>query len=95
MAVYAVVIGDIIDTTRRMFHWNQNIIMHMEIWKRFLMARDEVFKTEDETLIKAIKTVRELINEYNLSSSFSLNWKIYHQNGIGRKRSDATDENEA
>ena len=67
----------------------------MEIWKSFLMARDEVFKTEDETLIKAIKTVRELINEYNLSSSFSLNWKIYHQNGIGRKRSDATDENEA
>ena len=56
MAVYAVVIGDIIDTTRRMFHWNQNIIlflnrgaaaiMHMEIWKRFLTARDEVFKTE-------------------------------------------------
>ena len=54
-AVYTVVIGDVIDSTVDKFHWNQNVIlflnrgataiMHLEIWKRFLMARNEVFKT--------------------------------------------------
>ena len=36
---------DIIETTTGMFHWNQNIV-----WKRFLVARDEVFKKENEIL---------------------------------------------
>ena len=53
-AIYAVVIEDIIEATVGKFHWDQNIIlflnrgatalMHKEIWRRFLMARDEVFK---------------------------------------------------
>ena len=74
-AVYAVAIGEIIGMTVEKFHWKQNIIlflnggataiMHMEIWKRFLMARDEVFKTKDEKLMKA-KTVQELKNEEGL-----------------------------
>jgi len=79
-AVYAVVIEDIIDRTVDKFHWNQNVIlflnrgataiMHTEIWKRFLMARDEIFKTEDKIFMKAIKTVRELIHEDNSSLTF-------------------------
>ena len=65
MAVYAVIIEDIIDTTVNKFPWNHNIIlllnkgttaiMHTEIWKRFLMAREEIFKTEDKTFMLAIK----------------------------------------
>ena len=50
----------------------------MEIWKRFLMARNELFKAENETLnaddesfIKAVHTVRDSINENNSSLSFS------------------------
>ena len=68
-AVNAVIIEDIIDTTvdKIKFHWDQNVILFLnrgataitntEIWRRFLMARDEVFKTEDEKFMKAIKTV--------------------------------------
>jgi len=85
-AVYAFVIGDIIDTTVSKFHWNQNIvlflnrgataIMYMEIWQRFLMARNELFKAEktlstlDELFMKAVQTVRDLINEDNSSLTF-------------------------
>ena len=36
-AVYAFIIGDIIDTTVKKFHWNQNVILvvktNLEIWK--------------------------------------------------------------
>ena len=80
MTVYAVVSEDIIDTTVDKLHWNQNVIlflnrgataiMHTEILKRFLMARDEIFKTEVTLLITAITTVRELIHEENLSLTF-------------------------
>ena len=34
------------------------------------MARDEVFKTKDEKLMKAIQTVRDLINNNNTSLTF-------------------------
>ena len=51
--------------------------MYMEIWKRFLMARNELFKAENETLntvdelfMKAVHTVRELITEDNSSLTF-------------------------
>jgi hypothetical protein len=51
----------------------------MEIWKRFLMARNELFKAENETLntvdklfMKAVDTVRDLINENSSSLSFFL-----------------------
>ena len=44
--------------------------MYMEIWKRFLRARNGIFKTENETLntvnekiMKAVKTVQDLITE--------------------------------
>ena len=52
-AVYAFIIEDIIETTFNKFHWNQNVILflnreatailHMEVWKRFLTARNELF----------------------------------------------------
>ena len=80
-AVYAVVIEDIIDTTvdKINFHWDQNVIlfvnreatamMNTEIWKRFLISRDEIFKTDEKIFISAI-TVRELIHEDNTSLTF-------------------------
>ena len=78
-AVYAVVIKDIIDTTVDKFHWDQNIIlflnrgataiMHTEIWRRFMMARDEMFKTNDKIFMSAV-TVRDLIHEDNTSLTF-------------------------
>ena len=50
-----------------------------EIWKIFLMARNKLFKAENETLntveelfVKAIHTVRDLMNEDNLSLTFFL-----------------------
>ena len=59
-AVYVFIIEDIIATTVNKFHWNQNVIlflnrgataiMQMEVWKRFLMARNELFTTKKETL---------------------------------------------
>jgi len=59
-AIYAFIIEDIIETTVKYFHWNQNCILflnrgatailYMEIWKRFLTARKELFRTENETL---------------------------------------------
>ena len=87
-AVYAFIIEDLIVTTVSKLNWNQNVIlflnrgataiMHMEIWKRFLMARDELFRkaenetlnTADEAFKEAVYTVRELINENNVSLSF-------------------------
>ena len=78
-AVYAVVIEDIIETTVSKFHWDQNVIlflnrgattiMYTEIWKRFLTARDEIFKTDEKILISAV-TVRELIHEDNTLLTF-------------------------
>ena len=59
-AVYAFIIEDIIDITVKYFQWNQNCILflnrgatailYMEIWKRLLTARNELFRTENETL---------------------------------------------
>ena len=86
-AVYAFIIGDIIDSTVKYFHWNQNCILflnrgatailYMEIWKRFLTARNELFRTENETLntvdesfMKAVDSVRDLISEDNPSLTF-------------------------
>ena len=78
-AIYAVVIEDIIETTVGKFHWDQNVIlflnrgattiMNTEIWKRFLIARDEIFKTDMKKFISAV-TVRELIHEDNTSLTF-------------------------
>ena len=73
-AVYAFIIESTIVKTVSKQHWNQNVIlflnrgataiMYMEIWKRFLMARNELFKAEKETLntvnelfMKAVRTV--------------------------------------
>ena len=49
----------------------------MEVWKRFLMARNELFKAANETLkaddesfMKAVHTVRDSINENNTTLSF-------------------------
>ena len=51
--------------------------MYMEIWKRFLMARNELFKAENETLktvdeivMKAVDSVQDLISEDNSSLTF-------------------------
>ena len=51
--------------------------MYTEIWKRFLMARNDLFKTENETLnavdevfMKAVHTVRDLKNEDNSLLTF-------------------------
>ena len=51
--------------------------MYMEVWKRFLMARNELFKAanetwkaDDESFMKAVHTVRDSINENNTTLSF-------------------------
>ena len=44
-------------------------IMNTEIWKRFLIARDEIFKTDEKIFISAV-TVRELIHEDNTPLTF-------------------------
>ena len=44
--------------------------MNIEIWKRFIYKRDELFKNADAKLIQGIKLVRELIHEDNTSLSF-------------------------
>ena len=51
--------------------------MYMEIWKRFLMARNELFKAENEMFntvnelfMKAVHSVRDLMNEDNSSLIF-------------------------
>ena len=79
-AIYAVVIEDIIEKTVWKFHWDHNVIlflnrgstaiMNTEIWKRFLTARDEIFKTDEKIFISAV-TVRELIHEDNTSLTFN------------------------
>ena len=95
-AVYTVVIRDVIDLTVDKFHWNQNVflcpnrgataIMHLEIWKRFLMARNEVFKTKKEKFVEAIETVRELIRENNVTLTFNSELdKSLTKKYIGRK----------
>ena len=43
--------------------------MNTEIWKRFLIARDEIFKTDEKIFISAV-TVRELIHEDNTALTF-------------------------
>ena len=91
-AVYGFIIEDILVTTVSKLQWNQNVIlflnrgataiMYMEVWKRFLMARNELFKAanemlnaDDESFMKAVHTVRDSINENNSSLSFSRSWK--------------------
>ena len=86
-AVYAFIIEDIIATTVKYFHWNQNCILflnrgatailYMEIWKRFLTERNELFQTKietvnivDEIFMKAVDSVRHLISEDNSSLTF-------------------------
>ena len=86
-AVYAFIIEDIIATTVKYFHWNQNCILflnrgatailYMEIWKRFLTERNELFRTKDETLnlvddtfIKSVDLVRDLISKGNQPLTF-------------------------
>ena len=44
--------------------------MNIEIWKRFIYKRDELFKNVDKKLIQGIKLVQELIHEDNTSVSF-------------------------
>ena len=61
--------------------------MHLEIWNRFLMARDEVFKTKEEKLMEAIETVQELIRENNLALTFYAELeKIYYKNTSEEKK---------
>ena len=55
-AVYAVVIEN----------RGATAIMHMEIWRKILMARDETFKIDDKMFMSA-STVRVLIHEDNKS----------------------------
>jgi len=86
-AVYAFIIEDIIATTVKYFHWNQNCILflnrgatailYMEIWKRFLTERNELFRTKDETVNlvddtfkMSVNLVRDLISEDNRSLTF-------------------------
>ena len=44
--------------------------MNIDIWKRFIYKRDELFKNADAKFTQAIKLVRELIHEDNTSLSF-------------------------
>ena len=86
-AVYAFIIEDIIATTVKYFHWNQNCILflnrgatailYMEIWKRFLTERNELFRTKnetvnlvDDTFKMSVNLVRDLISEDNRSLTF-------------------------
>jgi hypothetical protein len=86
-AVYAFIIEDIIAYTVKYFHWNQNCILflnrgatailYMEIWKRFLTERNELFRTKDETVNlvddtfkMSVNLVRDLISEDNRSLTF-------------------------
>ena len=104
-AVCAVVIGDIIDSTVDIIHWNQNVIlfpnrgatgiMYLEIWKRFLRARNEVFKTKLEKFMEAIVTVRKLIRENNVTLTFySELEKSITKNILGEKLYVANEEKE-
>ena len=76
--------------------------MHLEIWKRFLMARDELFKTENETLhteneklMNAVKTVRDLITEDNSSLTFFLELeKSITKEASGQTKTNAIQEKE-
>jgi len=86
-AVYAFIIEDIIATTVKHFHWNQNCILFlnrgatailcMEIWKRFVTERNELWQTKDETVNlvddtfkMSVNLVRDLISEGNRSLTF-------------------------
>ena len=71
-AVYAFIIEDIIATTVKYFHWNQNCILflnrgatailYMEIWKRFLTERNKLFRTKIETLNAVNETFMKSVN---------------------------------
>ena len=83
-AVYACIIEQLIDSTdsksKCKLHWDQNcilylergaaVLMNIEIWKRFIYKRDELFKNADAKFTQAIKLVQELIHEDNTSLSF-------------------------
>ena len=83
-AVYACAVGQVIGSpdskSKCKLHWNQNcmlyleraaaVLMNIEIWKRFVYKRDEIFKNADAKLIQRIKLVRELIHENNTSLLF-------------------------
>ena len=86
-AVYAFIIEDIIVTTVNKFPLNQKVIlflnrgataiMQMEVWKRFLMARNNLFTTKkemlnvvDDNFMRAVQTVRNLFSEGNPSLIF-------------------------
>ena len=70
-AVYACIIEQLIDSTdsksKCKLHWNQNcilylergaaVLMNIEIWKRFIYKRDELFKNADAKFTQAIKLV--------------------------------------
>ena len=72
-AVYAFIIEDIIATTVKYFHWNQNCILflnrgatailYMEIWKRFLTERNESFRIKDE--IWFLRAINPLLSSRN------------------------------
>ena len=74
----------------------------MEVWKRFLMVRNELFKAANETLnaddesfMKAVHTVRDSINENNTTLSFFLELeKSITKKASGQKQQQtATKEN--
>ena len=55
--------------------------MNTEIWKRFLRARDEIFKTVEKIFISAVM-VRELIH---MSHILLRTGKIHHKRNSGTK----------
>ena len=57
------------------------------------MARDEVFQTKDEQLMKAIQTVRELINEDNSSLTFFFELALEQKQTIANKENKAMQKN--
>ena len=77
-------------------------MMHMEIWNFFLMVRNKLFKTENETLntenekfMKAVKTVQYLITEDNSSLTFFLELeKSVTKKALGQTKTNAIQEKE-
>ena len=65
--------------------------MNTEIWKRFLIERDEIFKTDEKIFISAV-TVRELIHEDNTSLTFysELEKSITKETVVQKKNSHKT-----
>ena len=93
-AVYAFIIEDKHSNNCQVLPLESTAILYMEIWKRFLTERNELFRTKNETLnvvddtfMKSVDLVRDLISEDNRPLTFlSELEKSITINALGHKR---------